>query len=446
MRAEPTGRCPETGSSGNTLLAGTICAMSEQDGVRHLRELAALRAAGALSDTEFQKAKTRLLAGSGAGGGAATPNGPPGPAGGSWWAQAPPSPAFSSAGRMPLRLPWVAAAVAVAGTVVVLLAVTGLVGGSPGAGIEDSAPAVGGTGSPAVLATIPPAAEYIQGIAVSTDGTRVFATTTTSTADGQALLMVVDADTATTVATTPLPLNSTYSTDLVVAPDGSPLVYICGNVAEQQVAVLVVDTSTQAVVQQVVVPDMAACSEVAITPDGLTVLVTGVSSGLAAVDTMTSTAASITSDGYTNDVDVSPDGTRIYVANSGDQTLTVADDTGRTQVVPLAVEPTSVSASPDGRHLFVAGQGSTDLHVLEVGSWSTVATVPLGTEEAVVDVAPDGRHAYVVRDDFSIIDTASFTVVDTVDLGVTGREVEVSPDGTRLYVASAEGVIVVGIR
>ncbi|MEB3980408.1 YncE family protein [Mycobacterium sp. 663a-19] len=159
----------------------------------------------------------------------------------------------------------------------------------------------------------------------------------------------------------------------------------------------------------------------------------------------------------------SPDGTRVLVTNYGRDSVSVIDtDTCRVvHTIAGLGEPFAIAmGSEDAERAYVSTVSTAydSIAVIDVPTYTVVATHPLALSVGDLAVSPDGRHVYTSRNgargaDVAALDTATGEVealeVATAP-GNTTACVRVSPDGARLYVG-ANGptggrLVVIGTR
>ncbi|MEI6253773.1 MAG: Ig-like domain-containing protein [Mycobacteriaceae bacterium] len=320
-------------------------------------------------------------------------------------------------------------------------------------------------------------------LAVSADGVNAYV------ASGADVLVI---DTAIGTVTTAIPIVANWDggnsiNDVAVSPDGTR-VYASSSIgygASSDSTVSVIDTrpASPAYNQVISTIDLGNdfANRLAVSPDGARVYVVG-DSTVSVIDTTTNTVVgspiTVGSKPYT--VAVSRDGARVYVVNYGDGTVSVIDTTTNTVVgspISVGVRPFVAAISPDGAHLYVIDGGDVPadynypspdqafqgkVWVIDTATDTVVGSpTAFGTTVPTYDgfrvggsvVSPDGKHLYVgnqyVNKDLqdplylgfvSVIDInpASLTYnteIDTIDTGVDTTDVAVSADG-RLYALS----------
>ena len=287
---------------------------------------------------------------------------------------------------------------------------------------------------------------YVSGAAVSRDSSRLYVTAN----DGS--LSVIDTATNTVISTTNIAddLDNYYSSAEVSA-DGRVL-YATSNTGG---TIAVIDTATLAVVQKIT--PGSPVFELAISPDGKRMYVTGWYGVVSVIDTdpqsgtYNTRIATITvpdSDpSYSGSWDVAfgPDGSnRAYVTQADGMTVSVINTNTMTAIGSVVTDPTSaretqpIVVAPNGT-LYVADGADGKVYAVTVGNLSSAdqTTITVGTSPVAVVVR--GPQAYVANyndNTVSVIDTNTNNVIKTLTVGASPRNLAASPDGTRVYVAN----------
>ncbi|MEW6269774.1 MAG: YncE family protein [Thermodesulfobacteriota bacterium] len=96
---------------------------------------------------------------------------------------------------------------------------------------------------------------------------------------------------------------------------------------------------------------------------------------------------------------LSPDGARAYVANGLAGSVAVVDLATRRVVanVRTGAEPLGVAVSPDGARVYVTNFQSGTLSVVDASSNAVVATLPVAGAPRAIAVTPDGRFAWLTH-------------------------------------------------
>jgi len=127
-----------------------------------------------------------------------------------------------------------------------------------------------------------------------------------------------------------------------------------------------------------------------------------------------------------------------YVAKDVARAVSVVDIGTYTVVATVGVGrfPVGIAITPDGAFVYVANSFSDDVSVVATATNTVVATVPVGDHPQNIAVTPDGAFAYVTNDvpsgTVSVIATATNTVVATVPVGERPLDIAVTPDGAFL--------------
>jgi len=98
-------------------------------------------------------------------------------------------------------------------------------------------------------------------------------------------------------------------------------------------------------------------------------------------------------------VDVSPDGARVYVTNGLDASVSVADVGAQRIVTSVRVgaEPLGVTTSPDGTRVYVTNFQSNTLTVIDTATNTVAGQLEVGPTPRAIAITPDGRHAYLTH-------------------------------------------------
>ncbi|WP_164478263.1 YncE family protein [Mycolicibacterium stellerae] len=160
--------------------------------------------------------------------------------------------------------------------------------------------------------------------------------------------------------------------------------------------------------------------------------------------------------GTATNVAVSPDGTRIFVGQAGEDVigLAVINTFGRIQTIDIAYgvgrTVDAVRVSPNGRFVYVgtSDADSGKLLVVDAAKGRVIREVPVAAPIRDVALSHDGALVYVAGFDthwggsVDIIDTAINEVTAKVGIGGAPMQMALSSDGNRLYIADYEHVAV----
>lgn len=212
-------------------------------------------------------------------------------------------------------------------------------------------------------------------------------------------------------------------TRLVFSPDGA-FAYVarCNSAG-----ICVINTATQAItavipLQPPAVSPGGPAWDVAVSPDGHTVYVTGAEQ-LVTIDTATNMVkgGQLLASG-TNAIAVTPDGRFLYMTHPGSpgRVLVIeADGLSVIGTITVPRDPTDIAVAQDGRFAYVTnrfgsplgGDLSAYVSVIDTSSNTVTASIPLGVGRISafgIALTPDGSHAYVTD-----IDDTSLLVIDT---------------------------------
>ena len=275
------------------------------------------------------------------------------------------------------------------------------------------------TSSNTVTATVPVGKNPL-GVAVSSDGTKVYVTNVNY--KGRGTVSVID--TATKKVSATIDIGYKYSPcGIAVTPDGKKVFLANRDIN----GVSIIDTATNTVIGTI--PVGANPLGVAITPDGKKVYVANrYSNNISVIDTGTNKViASVKAGLGPSGVTVNQAGTKLYVTNCEDGTISVIDTNSDTiaATLPAGKWPMGVAVSPDGTKVYVANEGSNNVSIIDTATETVINTVRVGRSPYGIAVSPDGTKVYVANfgsDDnlgrtVSIIDAAKSRVIDMINTG-----------------------------
>ncbi len=195
--------------------------------------------------------------------------------------------------------------------------------------------------------------------------------------------------------------------------------------------------------------------QLALTPDGATLVVTSYDHALTFIDTASDTvvATLATPNRYPNGIAISPDGQLAYVTNFYDvsQRVMVVDLAARKIVDEIPVTgafPKSVILTPDGSQLWVLYYQSTSIDVIDTLTRTVNAQVPVaGQADTGMAFNPTGTRAYVAvsSGQLAVIDTATLRQVASVPIP-SPTEVAVTPNGQMVVVRGYSSLTTVNAR
>jgi len=275
-------------------------------------------------------------------------------------------------------------------------------------------------------------ADTAEGVAVTPDGSQLFVAQT-----GQYSVVAVDLATG---AKTNIEVGA-YPQDVAVSPDGTTVYATLtggdtGPGGSSQVAVI--STASDKVTGDITVG--AGPHQVAFSPDGRRAYVT-TEQGITVIDTATqSVVARIAITSGAQGLAVNQDGSAVYVTSPATGKLTVVSSASDHIVAQAAAgaEPYSVAITPDGKTVYVADTNSDSVEAISASSLKSVATIGVGGLPGVVAVVPDGSQVWVgniYTGNISVINLASNTLAGTISGGTGTATLNAAPLGIAFVAA-----------
>jgi YVTN family beta-propeller protein len=255
-------------------------------------------------------------------------------------------------------------------------------------------------------------ADTAEGVAVTPDNSQVFIAET-----GQ--YDVIPVNVASGKEGTPIKVGA-YPQDVAVSPDGSTVYATLtggdsGPGGSNQVAVI--STATDAVIGYITVG--TGPRQVAFSPDGTRAYVT-TERGVSVIDTASgSVVATIAIPSGAQGLAVSPDGGTVYATSPQSGRLVVIE-TATDHIVadiPAGAEPYAVAVTPDGSTAYVADMNSDSVEAIDTATDQKVATIPVGQLPGSIAITPDGSQVWVgniLNGDITVISPATNTVAGTI--------------------------------
>jgi YVTN family beta-propeller protein len=246
------------------------------------------------------------------------------------------------------------------------------------------------------------------GIAFSPDGSKVYVSD--SLLDS---IEVISTATNTVVAT--ITGVGTQPERLAMSPDGTRLYAV---ITGPTPGVAVIDTGTNAVLPPLPVTGVVTGAGIVVSTDGSTLYVSNPSlNRVTAISTLSGQpTATIPVGRLPLAMAISPDGTLLYVVNTIGNSVSVVNTAvnGTVGTVAVPEDPRGVTFTPDGAMAYVASQSGV-VSVIKTVTRSIVASVPVPQFPRDVAITPDGSRAYVATlPNVQILDTATNTNVSTV--------------------------------
>jgi YVTN family beta-propeller protein len=262
------------------------------------------------------------------------------------------------------------------------------------------------------------------GVAVSPDGTRVYACNSQTHT-----ISVMDVITRTVIATIPV---GDYPYGIAVSPDGTSA-YV-GSVMSN--AVSVIDTVNLLVTKAI--PVGSGSSWIVVSPDGTRAYASS-TGGVSVIDTVNLAIIGTISLPVVGGIAVSPDGTRAYACSTGGVSVIDTVNLVVTWTIPTGTRPYWIAISPDGTRAYVSHSVANTVSVIDIVNLVMIRTISNVAYTQLISVSPDGTRAYVCNwrgDTVSVIDTVTFMVIRTIPVGANPVGIAVNPDGTRAYVGN----------
>jgi YVTN family beta-propeller protein len=320
-------------------------------------------------------------------------------------------------------------------------------------GVSGCGAGLGGVASPAampitpaaVLATIPVAKGPIL-LALSPDGSRLYATSQSGK------LAVIDTARNAVVQNFDVP---PYSTGIAVTPDGQKV--FVNDLFGTTLTVL--DTNPAALAPPLMLVaqfQRGGYGRLAISPDSSTAyLVNQDNLAFFALDLSKDTTDNYIMDMRPADVALTPDGSQAVICGCKDfcvpGTCVMFDTSGRRfgAYLSAGANPYRVAVDPRGATAYVTSLGGSSLSVIDLVNKQTTATIAVPMQPTGLAVAADGNRVYVSSQTpgtLAVIDAKTNTVLATWRVSDDAREVAVSADGRRAYVSTANGVVVLDAK
>lgn len=141
------------------------------------------------------------------------------------------------------------------------------------------------------------------------------------------------------------------------------------------------------------------------------------------------------------DLALTPDGRTLVVANAGSDTLSFVDPLAAIEIerVPVAGRPASLLMDRDGRRVFVLAERSSTITVVSVSSRSVVGAIAVDSGPVRARLSGrNGERILVAHADspyLSVVSSATLAVEQRVYVGPGARALEVDPRSGRIFLA-----------
>ncbi len=260
---------------------------------------------------------------------------------------------------------------------------------------------------------------------------------------GIQLVNVIDTSTNTIVASIPIGLGCLCIDPdaIAVSPDGTR-VYATNELDD---TLSVIDTATNTVVDTISVGPAPVA--VAVSPDGSRIYVLNGSGFTPSVAVISAATHMITNTihigvAQARGMGICPDGSCLYVSTYGSNSVKVIDTATETVVttVPVGSLPVGVDVRPDGAAVYVANYISGTVSVISTATNTVSTTITVGGGATSARFSPGGATAYSANqtgNSLSVVDTATNTVTGSpIPVTYNPRTLEFLPDGSRAYVAN----------
>ncbi|MCL5430398.1 MAG: YncE family protein [Candidatus Marsarchaeota archaeon] len=254
------------------------------------------------------------------------------------------------------------------------------------------------------------------GIAISPDGTKIYASTATGVA-GSGVLSTFDISNTMAVNSIPIP----YAYGLAVTPNGK-YVIVANTQGEN---VVVVNAANYGIVGSISTSPASSPELVAVTPDSTRAFVTDFSTNQVSVlDLEKMTLLDTINVGQgPSDIAITPSGNEAFVVNSGvsgSGSVSVISTTtysvlGTTFIGNLASNPQFVAINPSGTQAWVSGSGN--VVVLNTYSpYSVAATFSVGSPEDIA-FSVNGNEAFVTNGvSVDVIYTSNYVIANMISV------------------------------
>ncbi len=135
---------------------------------------------------------------------------------------------------------------------------------------------------------------------------------------------------------------------------------------------------------------------------------------------------------------LTPDGRSLLSVNSGSNTVSVIDPSGPVELgrIPVGVGPRSLLVDRTGRRAYVFNASSDTVSVLDIPGRLVAATIATDAEPVRGDFSRDGRRIYIAHGSspyLTVLDTSSLAVVKRIYVGIGATALKVDSRTDRIY-------------
>jgi YVTN family beta-propeller protein len=260
--------------------------------------------------------------------------------------------------------------------------------------------------------------------------------------------------TGTPQASIPLLITPTTSpVAIAITPDGNTA-YVVENNETTSLGgnLVVIDTLTHTVIQDITLSSTSFPNAIAITPNGLTALVVDEGNNeIIPIDTTTNTAGtaiSLPAGSVPVDIAITPNGLMAYVVDSFVSRVIPINLATLAIGTPIAVgdEPSSIAITPNGQKAYVTNSFDNTLTVININTQATTTISGITANPVDIAINPAGTRAYVISSNLFVNDNGTFTVIDIASDTILADISEgsntnpemlaISPDGLTAYIVN----------
>lgn len=257
---------------------------------------------------------------------------------------------------------------------------------------------------------------------------------------------VINTTTNTVISTVPVGNNPC---GVAVNSDGTK-VYVTnfGNDSSLGRRVFVIDTATDEVTNMLVGEGIKP-SGIAVTQNETIYVACYWTNNVYAIDLTTNDVHEIPVGLHPMEVAITLDESQAYVTNRHSNNVSVIDIASNSVIdtVDVGEEPYGVAINPNGTKAYVTNQASDSVSVIDTTTNKIIATVNVGKYPHGVAVTPDGKWVYVANHNtphgtVSVINTTTDTTIQNISVGKYPCGVAITYDGKWVYVTNSGSNIV----